>query len=61
MAQLTLDELKKETCQSYGGNNCVLHGCMFSCQLTDAMKARMKEKGMSDEEIKKELKCPPKN
>lgn len=42
--ELTLEQLEKETCSSYGGNNCVLHGCMFSCQLADA-KARAKKGG----------------
>ena len=38
----TTKQLKKETCRSFGGNNCVLHGCMFGCELE---KARARAKG----------------
>lgn len=41
--ELTLEQLKKETCQSYGGNNCVLHGCMFECALQAAMRKLLSE------------------
>lgn len=28
----TIEELEKMSCRAYGGNNCVLHGCMFECR-----------------------------
>ena len=44
MKEYSLKELEKETCRSFGGNNCVLHGCMFYCVLEDAKKkAREKQ------------------
>lgn len=36
--ELTLEELEKKDCRSYGGDNCALHQCMFSCVLEDAKK-----------------------
>lgn len=47
MADLSLEELKKETCSSYGGNNCVMHQCMFGCVLQKAIQ--MSEKGEKGE------------
>lgn len=48
MPEYTFKELEKMTCQSFGGNNCVLHGCMFDCQLLEAKKrALMKERGFT--------------
>lgn len=38
----TLEELNKLSCREYGGNNCVLHQCMFDCALAKA-KERAKE------------------
>lgn len=40
----TLAELERKDCASFGGNNCVLHGCMFFCILEEAKKeARKRE------------------
>jgi len=36
MREHTKDELDKHTCSSFGGNNCVLHQCMFYCVLQKA-------------------------
>ncbi len=36
--EYSLEDLEKETCLSFGGNNCVLHGCMFNCALREAKK-----------------------
>jgi len=33
-----LKDLEKMDCRSFGGNNCVLHQCMFSCVLSDEIK-----------------------
>jgi hypothetical protein len=33
---ISLEDLEKETCQSFGGINCVLHQCMFECVLNKA-------------------------
>jgi len=38
MKTYTREELEKETCQSFGGNNCALHQCMFNCALAEAKK-----------------------
>ncbi len=40
--ELTLEQLEKETCSSYGGVNCVLHQCMFYCVLEKDKKDAMK-------------------
>nr|DAL72511.1 MAG TPA: hypothetical protein [Caudoviricetes sp.] len=54
----TVKELEKETCLSFGGNNCVLHGCMFDCALREAKRRALKrETNLSDEEIDEKLKC----
>ncbi len=42
MKQYTTEELSKETCRSFGGNNCVLHQCMFDCVLNEAKKRAAK-------------------
>ncbi len=34
----SLEYLETQTCYSYGGINCVLHGCMFECVLREAKK-----------------------
>lgn len=62
MKEYTLQELENRTCQSFGGNNCVLHGCMFGCTLVEAKKQAIKkqqEQGVkySKEEIDKILEC----
>ncbi len=36
--EYTIEELSKETCNSFGGNNCVLHQYMFGCVLEEAKK-----------------------
>jgi hypothetical protein len=42
--EYTLEELKDETCQSFGGLNCIAHQCMFVCVLEQARhKARGKD------------------
>lgn len=38
MPQYTIQELEKQTCQSFGGINCVLHQCMYECVLEKAKK-----------------------
>lgn len=38
MKPLTVKQLQKETCRSFGGNNCVLHQCMFGCVLQKEIK-----------------------
>lgn len=49
----TFSELERMSCQSFGGNNCVLHGCMFDCQLQMAkIKAIMKEKNLSEDQAR---------
>lgn len=45
----TIKELEEQTCQSFGGNNCVLHGCMFGCQLEAAKKKAAREKEVEQE------------
>lgn len=51
MKQKTFAELEKMTCQSFGGNNCVLHGCMFDCVLREAkIRALMRERGFSKDQ-----------
>ncbi len=56
MDNYTFSELEKMTCRSFGGNNCVLHGCMFECQLYIAkIKALMREKNFSEEQAKQYL------
>ena len=57
----TIEQLEKESCSSFGGNNCVLHQCMYGCVLQDAKKKAMKEKGMTDEEIAKKITTPKKH
>lgn len=53
MSNHTFSELEKMTCRSFGGNNCVLHGCMFECQLQmEKIKALMKEKNLSENQAK---------
>lgn len=57
MDNYTFSQLQKMTCRSFGGNNCVLHGCMFECQLYEAkIKAIMKEKNLSEDQAKEYLK-----
>lgn len=49
---MTLAQLKATDCRSFGGNNCVLHGCMFYCVLYEAKKnALAKEKGITRTEL----------
>lgn len=43
MSQPTLQELEKHTCKSYGGNNCILHQCMFGCVLEKAKQKLLNE------------------
>jgi hypothetical protein len=38
MKTYTKEELEKHTCKSFGGNNCILHQCMFECVLEQAKK-----------------------
>ena len=57
MPEYTFEDLEKMTCQSFGGTNCALHGCMFNCQLLEAKKqALMREKGFSLSQAEEYLK-----
>ena len=47
--EYTLEELAKETCSSFGGNNCVLHQCMFGCVLEEAKKKAREKAGKKDD------------
>lgn len=42
---MTLAQLEEKTCANFGGSNCVLHGCMFTCALNDAIKAAAQNEG----------------
>lgn len=49
----TLKELEQQSCSSFGGNNCAMHGCMFNCQLREAkIRAIVREQGVSEEQAK---------
>ena len=53
----TFSELENMTCQSFGGNNCVMHGCMFECQLEEAkIRALIRENNFSIDQAKEYLK-----
>ncbi len=55
--EYSLKELNNDTCRSFGGNNCVLHQCMFNCRLIEAKTlAYMREQGLSKEEAKERAK-----
>jgi hypothetical protein len=59
MEDYSLEYLKTQTCRSFGGNNCVLHGCMFDCQLKEAKKRAIEKNGVkyTEKEIIKILEC----
>jgi len=47
----TLKKLNEHTCRSYGGNNCVLHQCMFYCVLWKAKQEAAKREGVEEKDI----------
>ena len=55
MENNSIEQLNKMDCASYGGTNCVLRGCMVGCVLEQAKRKVLKEKGMTDAEIDKEI------